>query len=323
LEGRKEDCPNLLPDDLPDATAAQLSDAFGESGSTVRRYPPTEALYAGLPLEIAEARELSGRARAIVIALTGMAESGKTSLLARLHQMFQAGPVGGYDFAGSRTLPRFEELNWLATIESGVGSPTMEKSSRKYDNSFLHYTVRHHLDGCEPVDILLNDISGETYPEAIAAESVCEQLFCLRRADHLALVVDGEAIDDRNRRHDHCAKAQNFVQRVLQTGQLGKQTALHLIITKLDVLNREDHKAENDAAATRLEADFVAQFEPRVAKIHLWRLAARPLDCSRPTEETVAALFAIWVGTTYRYTNTDARRPAPVEHARDFCRFGM
>ena len=322
LEGRGNECPNRLADEFSDATATQLADSFRGSESMARQYAPTEALYSGLPLEIAEARELSGRARAMVVSLTGMSESGKTSLLARLHQMFQTGPVGGYDFAGSRTLPRLEELNWLATVESGVGTPTMEKSSRRFDNSFLHFTVRRHPDGGDPVDVLLNDISGETYPEAITAESVCTQLLCLRRADHLALVVDGEAIADRDRRHDHCAKAKNFVQRVLQTGQAGNQTVVHLIVSKLDVLNREDRKTENLEATARLETDFVAQFEPRVARIHLWRLAARPLDGSMPTEETVAKLFATWVETTYRYTNTDARSPASIEHARDFCRFG-
>ena len=190
-----------------------------------------------------------------------------------------------------------------------LGVPTMEKSSRRWDNTFLHFTVRHHLGG-DPVDLLLNDISGETYPDAITAESVCKELICLQRADHLALVVDGEAIADRGRRHDHCAKAKNFVQRALQTGQLGKQTVLHLVVTKLDVLSKEDGKTEN------------LEFEPRVAEIRVWRIAARPLDGSMPTEETVAELFSTWAGTTYRYTTTEAHRSALIEHARAFCRFG-
>jgi hypothetical protein len=299
------------------------SDALEVSASVATPYPPSESLYSGLPLEIAEAREFSGRSRAIVVALAGMKESGKTSLIARVHQQFQAGPVAGYDFAGSRTLWQFENLNWLATVESGVVSPTMERSSRQYDNSFLHFTVRQPVSRAEPIDLLVNDISGETFPEAITTESVCQQLLCLRRADHLALVVDGAAIADRSFRHDHCAKAKNFVQRVLQTGQIGKQTVLHLIISKLDELLKKEHASENDEAATRLESEFNSQFKNRVAKVYTWRLAARPLDGSMPTESTIAELFGVWVGSTLRYPGILRYDSASADCARDFCRFGV
>jgi hypothetical protein len=209
LEARKENCPNLIATDSSDDAASTFSAQPEEQGSGA--YPATEDLYSGLPLEIQEAREFSSRGRAVVVALAGMTECGKTSLIARLHQQFQGGPVGGFDFAGSRTLFRFEEMNWRATVESGAGLPTMEKSSRQYDNSLLHFTVRRQTGDAAPVDLLLNDISGETYPEAIISESVCEGLLCLSRADHLAVLVDGAAIADRSRRHDHCAKAKNFV----------------------------------------------------------------------------------------------------------------
>lgn len=322
LEGQKNDCPNLLLNEPSDKTGVPLSATGEGSEASASPYPPSEDLYSGLPLEIAEAREFCRRARAIVVVFAGMPDSGKTSLLARWHQQFQIGPLGGYDFAGSRTLPRFEELNWKSSVESGVGSPTMDRSSRKYDNTFLHFTVRQRVNGAELVDILLNDISGDTFREAIAAESLFEQLICLRRADHLALVVDGAAIAQRELRYDHCAKARNFVQRVLQTGQVGKQTVLHLIIAKLDELLKEELRAENLDAATKLETDFAAQFSSRVAKVHYWRLAARPLDGTMPTQEIIADLFATCVGSTYRYQNAVALEVGATRLARDFCRFG-
>jgi len=325
LEGRGAECPNLIREnasELPESAVPTEGSNF--SVPNLQTYPATEALYSGLPLEIAEAQELSRRGRAIVVVLAGMTESGKTSLLARLHQQFQGGPVGGYDFAESRTLPRFEELNWLATLESGVGAPTMKHSSRLEDNSLLHFAVRRR-DSCAPetIDLLLNDISGETFPDAIAAESVCEQLVCLPRADHLGLVVDGAALADRSRRHDHCAKAKNFVERVLQTQQIGKSTVLHLVITKLDELRRGDHAVENEQAATDLEAEFVSRFTPKVAKIHCWRVAARPRDGSMPTVTTIADLFAMRIGSTYRYLTCRVPDPDLRVVARDFCRFGI
>lgn len=323
LEGRGNACPNLVSDDAVDPQKSSTVAAPATSESSTLPYTLAESLYSGLPLEIAEAREFSGRSRAIVVALAGMKESGKTSLIARLHQQFQSGPVAAYDFAGSRTLWQFENLNWLATLESGVGSPTMERSSRQYDNSFLHFTVRRPITGAQPIDLLINDISGETFPEAITVESVCQQLVCLRRADHLGLVVDGAAIADRGFRHDHCAKAKNFVQRVLQTQQIGKQTVLHLIISKLDELRKGEQADENDEAATRLENEFKEQFNDRVARLYTWRLAARPLDGSMPTEEIIAELFGTWVGLTFRYPATVPSDSVSADCARDFCRFGV
>jgi hypothetical protein len=250
-----------------------------------------------------------------------MIECGKTSLLARIHQLFQSGPVAGYDFAGSRTLFRFEEINWLATVESGVGTPKMEHSSQQYDNSFLHMRVRSKSAVTEPIDLLMNDISGETYPEVIIAQSACEHLLCLQRADHLAVLVDGAAIADRDLRHDHCAKAANFVQRLLQVGRIGSETALHLIITKLDELKKDGEQAENLQAAADLENDF-DQFGSRVARIYKWRLAARPMDGSLPTEDVIADLFAAWVGSSYRYQRFPVPPLDPACIGRDFSRFG-
>jgi hypothetical protein len=251
-----------------------------------------------------------------------MIECGKTSLLARIHQLFQGGPVAGYDFAGSRTLFRFEELNWLATVESGVGKPKMAHSSQRYDNSFLHLRVRSKNAVAEQIDLLMNDISGETYPEVIIAQSASEHLLCLQRADHLAVLVDGAAIADRDLRHDHCTKAANFVQRLLQVGRIGSETALHLIITKLDELHKHDRQAENLQAAADLEHDFEEQFGSRVAHIHKWRVAARPMDGSLPTESVIADLFATWAGSSYRYKYLSIPPPDPAYIGRDFSRFG-
>jgi hypothetical protein len=321
LEGRKETCPNLIPDDVSTdepEVAMQLDDA---ARSATR---PMESLNAGLPLEIAEAREFTRASRAVLVTLAGMKECGKTSLIARLHQQFQGGPVGDYQFAGSRTLFRFEEMNWRAMLDSGATSPAMERSSRQFNNALLHVKVRKKSSDEAIVDVLLNDVAGETFPDLIAVEGLCEQLLCLRRADHLAVLIDGASIASRDSRYDHFAKIRNFVQRLLQTGQIGKPTVLHLIISKQDALKSEDEaiNTENLEAAEKLKKDFTKLFTSKVGKIHVWQLAARPDDGSMPTEETISQLFTTWVSTSCRLaplptTSSEAARPV-----RDFCNFG-
>ena len=156
LENRGEECPNLLKD----GEAAPPDASSGVAPSPRRAIQ--EPLNAGLALDLSEARRFSRRGQAVVVAVTGLAECGKTSLIARLHQMFLSGPIAGYRFMGSRTLLQFEEMNWRATVESGENAPRLERSPQLFDNSFLHFTVRE-ADGVDGItDILLNDVSGET-----------------------------------------------------------------------------------------------------------------------------------------------------------------
>jgi hypothetical protein len=312
LEGRAESCPNLIAT----SEAAQqevLSPTAPEKGKPERAFEP---LPGRAPLEIEEARYFSKRGRAVVIALAGMPDSGKTSLLARLHQLFQSGTLTGFDFAGSRSLPRFEELNWRATFESRVARPDMLHSSAQFDNSFLHLVVRP-VGGGERVDILLNDIAGETFKTAIEVQSACEKLLALARADHLVALVDGEALADPDLRYLHLNQVCDFLQRVTQGAQCGCQTALHLVVSKLDRLNG------NTAVVDNLEAAVFKQFHGKFGSLNFSRIAARPMDGSHPTNKAICELFSKWVTTTHRY-------PAPIipssdraGWARDFCQYGV
>jgi|GEM_PF-6815993 len=333
IEGRGATCSNLVSE----AEVVVMPESAGSVDITGKAEEPfetfsddldnsfveTEALHPGASLDLEDARSITRRSRAVLVSIAGMTESGKTSLLARFHQQFQMGPIGDYQFAGSRTLMRFEELNWRATVESGADSPSMEHTSRRYDNSCLHVAVQHKNGDQPHIDLLLNDISGDTYPDAISALSVCDSLLCVRRADHLAVIVDGGAMVDRNRRHDHSPKAVNFVDRLLQTGQIGSHTILHLIITKQDELNAEAEDSASHTAVKSLEETFQTKFKGQVADVHNWRIAARPLDGTMPTTEKIAALFSAFVSSTNRYPIPQRIDRLLVQGCRDFSRFGL
>src|SRR5205809_3572024 len=100
----------------------------------------------------------------------------------------------------------------------------MTRSSKRFDNSFIHLAVRTSQGG-KRTDLLLNDISGETFEEAVKEQSICDTLLSLPRADHLVVLVDGAALADA-RRHDHVAQTNDFLQRLVQGGHCGTQTAL-------------------------------------------------------------------------------------------------
>jgi Double-GTPase 2 len=311
LEGRGPSCPNLITETELPSSSAEKPPAIATKGT---REPIFEPLPGTAPLEAAQARYFSRRGRAIVVALAGMRDCGKTSLLARLHQLFQAGPLSGFDFAGCRSLPLFEELNWLATVESRVQRPKMPRSSAQFDNSLIHLSVRPNRGGPR-ADLLINDISGETFETAVKVQSICETLFFLRRADHLVVLVDGAALADI-RRHDRVSQTRDFLQRVVQGGHCGVLTALHLVVSKLDELKGKTSFADE------LDTEITASFKGRFGSINFWRIAARPMDGSLPTVQEIGMLFVSWLRTTHRYPLPALPHEPRDAWARDFCRYG-
>ncbi|WP_395751679.1 TRAFAC clade GTPase domain-containing protein [Prosthecobacter sp.] len=269
-----------------------------------------------MPLEVNEARQFTRRGRSIVVTLVGMRECGKTSLLARLHQLFQSGPIEEFVFAGSRSLPYLEELNWLATVESGANKVTMTRSSTQFDNCFIHLAVRSDKT-TELTDLLINDVTGETFEAAIADQGTCEKLIALARADHLVVLLDGSSLANRGTRHHHFGQVRDFVQRVIQSGQCGKKTSLHFVISKMDELKSQE------AIADKIEADLTTNFKSSMAELRHWRIAARPMDGSTPTVKLLNELFASWLRVTHRY---DLVEPGPLStglFTRDFCKLSI
>lgn len=313
LEGLGANCPNLIPDSEKSASTS-ISSTITERGELTQI--AFESLPGISPLEVAEARNFSRRGPCMAISLVGPRECGKTSLLARMHQLFQSGSVLEFEFAGSQSLPRFEELNWLATIESGVSEPKMERSSSQFDNSFLHLAVRSTETG-KRTDLLLNDITGETFKAAIATRSACDKLIGLARADHLVILVDGEALASPSLRGLQIGQTRDFIQRVLQNGQCGMHTALDIVISKLDKLGG------SELVADKMATELSTLFQSRVGGLNFWRIAARPVDMSNPTNDRIKELFASWVKTTYRYPVPTIPLVPRNTWVRDFCRYGI
>ena len=314
LEGRGDACPHLLPDSPEPQPIVEPSLVKPATESVPRAFEP---LSKRIPLELAEARSFAQRGPCNVVALVGLPECGKTSLLARIHQLFQAGPVAGLEFAGSHSLAYLEELNWLATIESGaVGKPTMKRSSAIFDNSFLHLAVRSMANGTR-MELLLNDIIGETLEKAVASQAECDKLVALARADHLVVVVDGEALPTPTLRNYQIDQACDFLQRVRQSGRCGTHNALHIVISKLDRL------AGHDGVADKTEEVLSARLQEKMGSLRFWRIAARPMDGSVPTTEPISKLFASWVEIAHRYPARSLAALPRDAWSRDFCRYGI
>ena len=247
LEGQGSKCPHLILDSPSDNSQGE-GDSVIPSGA--KQPPDVERLYSGEKLHIAEATRILQRGPCRVIVLAGMKDSGKTTLLARISEYFQEGPIGSYYFAGSQTLPAFGLVSWLAMVESGRTSPDTERTKKWDNDTFLHLKVRD-VSLTEPsLDLLLNDISGETFPLAMASEKVCRQLVSLARADHLVMFVDSSKISDFSQRHVHSLAVRDFLKMTLQTKSVGRHTILHVIFSRWDLLER--------TSDPQIHLDFIA-----------------------------------------------------------------
>src|SRR5256885_8695783 len=148
--------------------------------------------------------------------------------------MFQLCPIQKYLFAGSKTLAAFEQLSRHATIACGADLPSTPRTPRAEAEAFLHLQVRANVADSSIRDVLINDISGEIFTDAIADQTVCESLGALYRADHLVVLLDGKVLADTARRHEQRAAARDFLTRAVQTDQVGPRTSVHIVVAKFD-----------------------------------------------------------------------------------------
>jgi hypothetical protein len=319
VENQLPNCPNLLPDapvDLKHPELAGVTDVQTPSGA-----PTYEAFYSGKKLTADEATPILQSDPQVVV-LGGMVESGKTTLIARIFEMFQCGAIAGYRFMASRTPVEFDKLCWHATMECGAARPTTEHTYRSENNLFLHLRVRQEDEAASPTDILIGDIPGEVFPEAVAEESVCRDLYALRRANHLVLFLDSGVLCDTSKRHDHCGKVFDFVVRALQTGQVGQHTVLHLVISKCDLLPNKT-ASEVMLFVEKTEQKFRTKFAARVGGLSTWKLAARPVHPFPPTLAAINDVFRSWTIRATPHGDAFMKAPQRSSFSRDFCRFGL
>ena len=90
------------------ATGASPVDLAPEKAPEFIDLPQGRELNDAAALDLAKSRPVQW------IVLAGPIDSGKTTLLTSLYELFQWREVEGYAFAGSSTLPAFEELCYLS-----------------------------------------------------------------------------------------------------------------------------------------------------------------------------------------------------------------
>lgn len=313
LEGHKQGCPHLLPDN-PDDT-----DPWADKDAPPAQRP--HRFHTGEKLTASEASRILSDRPARVVLCVGAQWSGKTTLLARLGEMFRDGSFEEFRFAGSSTLCAFERATWRATITSGAVRPDTPRTERRENDTFLHLRV-HQKDEprCE-IDLLISDLAGETFPTAVASLEFCAEQCALARADHLVLFLDCFCLVNSAKRHSECDNARTFLQRVIAVRHEPAALHVHVVFSRWDYVDRHEHRLKQEKFCEELKSDLTRRFGNSFASLGFRHIAARPTNGATPTNGEIQLLFARWLEAPL-YTPPSAigrNRNA----ARDFSAFGL
>ena len=287
-----------------------VTDSLDDDSDEGSTGPEPIELFGGEELDLDAARAVMGTTLSRVVVVAGESDTGKTTLVASLFQAFQEGPFAGYLFAGSLTQPAFERRLFLARTASGRSTATTERTSPLEEDHLLHLLVRDPQRSAPPQQLLLSDISGETFRQLRHSEEEVLRHPVLCRADHFVLLLDAERLADPARRHEVKANGAMLLRSCLDAGALGPHTYVEVVFSRWDLA-----EARLEENATRNFIDGVEralreQFAARVGRMTFHRVASRPRrDSQLPERYHVDELFRDWLSTSPRLA--PAPRPEP------------
>ncbi|MBW4976456.1 hypothetical protein KZZ08_22865 [Roseovarius mucosus] len=201
----------------------------------------------GLPLDKGGADKILAMLPSRMIGVIGVHDSGKTSVIAGLYDLFQLGAVSGSTFAGSSTLQGFEFICHDARVASDRGEPHSERTKR---GEVQFYHIDMLLNGMLQ-SLLIADRSGEEYEEVADLAANAADMFELRRADVITILVDGRRLASPSDRADVMGSIPLIIMGMVENGAFLRKPNLAIVLTKDDAVQASPRK-------DRVEQDFRA-----------------------------------------------------------------
>ncbi|MFC5736034.1 TRAFAC clade GTPase domain-containing protein [Sinirhodobacter huangdaonensis] len=237
-------CVEGLPlDECPHATRLSVEDIEDieevEEKAVSATQPAVLNLSLGDALDREDASALQCRRVSRTIGIIGPNDAGKTSLVAGVYDLLQGGPVAGVGFAGSSTLIGFEKICHDARAASRRDAPHTERTSAGAEATFFHLDLRPS-EG-EVVSLFIGDRSGEDYLAAADDLARAGDLFEIRRADVVTLLVNGEHLVSSEHRHEAKAATPQIVDALVEARSLRPGCHLAIVLTKKDSVLASAH----------------------------------------------------------------------------------
>jgi hypothetical protein len=316
LEGfeKLEECPHFI-------TPPELEEIKEIAKVEVAELPKEIEFLDGDGFSPETATSITGAAVTRLIILAGAAESGKTTLLASLYGCFQEGPFAGYLFAGSQTLMGFERRCHLSRITSGREKPDTERTKPGSEKNLLHLRVRIEDLSRPAQNLLLSDISGETFRLAKDSTDEVLKLEMLKRADYFVLLLDGDKLSQQKTRQETFIDGVSLLRSCLDAKILGKNSFVNVLFTKWDLIEDNSDKAKILQFIDHVETEMEERFKSRVGQLRFFRIAARPQKPLLEFGYGLKEIFPSWVEYGSQFHTVPLIEPCHLVPEREFDRY--
>lgn len=208
--------------------------------------------------------------------LVGAVDSGKTTLLASLHESFQRNSFANYLAAGSDTLIGFEERCFDSRAASDAPEPKTLRTTFEEGVLFYHLKVRHESLKASFRHLLIADMSGEYYDRGMDSAQEMKELEIITRADHFVHLVDGGALASKDSRNHARANALLLMRRCFEQNMLKPMVRVDVLLTKWDLVLSRLSESGATALLKEYRQLFVKAWGPHVGRLNLVPIAARP-----------------------------------------------
>lgn len=240
------------------------------------------------------------------VVIAGPVGAGKTTLITSLYELFQWNRVPDYMFAGSDTLPAFEERCYLSRTISENSEADTARTIYDPVPTYLHLKVGSGVLHAKFTEFLFTDVSGEMYEHARDSTVACKELGFLRRARYFLLMMDSKRSLVGDKRWAMVEEGKSLLQSCLDSKMLASDCAVRVLWSRFDYFIEAGNTHEHKEFRKDVADAFEVKFKHRIADFKFADVAARPTRAPKlGFGNGVVDLFKEWVSGSKGATAMD------------------
>ena len=226
-------------------------------------------LPSGLVLGKEDVSRKMSRSYCQLVGILGSPGAGKTAALVSLYLLLAHGRLDNFSFRDSDTLMAFEQISQGARRweEGNLGQELTQRTQMVDERQpgFLQLRL-YHDDSAKEVDVILPDLPGE-WTTTLTDKNRFDRLKFLLSCDVIWLVMNGQDLREKTKKHREIHRAELLVQRLVGNFESSKLPRLMLVVTHAD-LGKLEPTALEEMARKATEFGFavavhhIASFAP-------------------------------------------------------------